>query len=102
MASYGRQRYFLQSSKNIIDADPDDENEKNKAAPVPSLSEMRNIMMSIRRYLEAYSNGEMNNKMDDIEQFVDSLMLKKDNTHKEKYQINFQKLHKCLVFQKKT
>uniref|UniRef100_A0A8C4SC05 HTH CENPB-type domain-containing protein n=1 Tax=Erpetoichthys calabaricus TaxID=27687 RepID=A0A8C4SC05_ERPCA len=60
---------FVQSSKNIIDADSDDENEMNNAAPVPTSSEMRNIMKSMRSYLDANSNGEMNNKMDDIEQF---------------------------------
>ncbi|GFX93867.1 hypothetical protein TNCV_3412301 [Trichonephila clavipes] len=35
---------FAQSSKNIIDADFLDENETNNAAPVPTSSEMRNIM----------------------------------------------------------
>ncbi|GFX60577.1 hypothetical protein TNCV_3061501 [Trichonephila clavipes] len=35
---------FVQSSKNITDAGFDDENENNKAAPVPTSSEMRNIM----------------------------------------------------------
>uniref|UniRef100_A0A8C4SEN5 HTH CENPB-type domain-containing protein n=1 Tax=Erpetoichthys calabaricus TaxID=27687 RepID=A0A8C4SEN5_ERPCA len=68
---------FVQSSKNIIDADSDNENEMNNAAPVPTSSEMRNIMKSMRSYLDAHSNGEMNNKMNDIEQFVDNLMLKK-------------------------
>ncbi|GFU48356.1 hypothetical protein TNCV_3342481 [Trichonephila clavipes] len=58
-------------SKNIIYADSYDENEMNNAAPVPTSSEMRNIMESMRNYLEAHSNGEMSNKMDDIEQFVD-------------------------------
>ncbi|GFW74607.1 DDE-1 domain-containing protein [Trichonephila clavipes] len=61
---------FVQSSKNITDADSDDENEMNNAAPVPTESEMRNIMKSMRSHLDAHSNGEMNNKMDDVEQFV--------------------------------
>ncbi|GFV48941.1 hypothetical protein TNCV_1093411 [Trichonephila clavipes] len=60
---------FVQSSKNIINADFDDENEMNNA-PVPISSEMRNIMKSMLSYLDALSNGEMNNKMDDIEQFL--------------------------------
>ncbi|GFW02471.1 hypothetical protein TNCV_2454871 [Trichonephila clavipes] len=30
---------FVQSSKNIIDADSDEENQMNKAAPVPTSSE---------------------------------------------------------------
>ncbi|GFS76396.1 hypothetical protein TNCV_1620361 [Trichonephila clavipes] len=54
----------------------DDENEINNAAPVPTSSEMRNIMTSMRSYLNTHSSGEKNNKMDDIEQFVDNLMLK--------------------------
>ncbi|GFV73013.1 putative DD41D transposase [Trichonephila clavipes] len=33
---------FVQSSKNIFDADSDNENEMNNAAPVPTSSEMRN------------------------------------------------------------
>ncbi|GFU57713.1 hypothetical protein TNCV_3638651 [Trichonephila clavipes] len=44
---------FVQSSKNIIDADPDDENEMNNAAPVPKSSEMRNIKKSMCSYLDA-------------------------------------------------
>ncbi|GFU55501.1 hypothetical protein TNCV_2452661 [Trichonephila clavipes] len=36
---------LVQSSKNIIDADFDDENKMNNAAPVPSSSEMMNIMV---------------------------------------------------------
>ncbi|GFV35227.1 hypothetical protein TNCV_620231 [Trichonephila clavipes] len=60
---------FVQSSKNIIDADSDDKIEMNIAAPVPTSSEMRNIMKSMRNYLDAHSNSEMNNKMNDIEQF---------------------------------
>ncbi|GFV98299.1 histone-lysine N-methyltransferase SETMAR [Trichonephila clavipes] len=56
-------------------ADSDDENEMNNAASVPTSSEMSNVLKSMRSYLEAHSNAKRNNKMDDIEQFVD----KKDN-----------------------
>ncbi|GFU70150.1 hypothetical protein TNCV_5057441 [Trichonephila clavipes] len=35
---------FLQSSKNIIYVDSDDENEINNAAPVTTSSEMKNVM----------------------------------------------------------
>ncbi|GFU96333.1 hypothetical protein TNCV_89101 [Trichonephila clavipes] len=59
---------FVQSSKNIIDADYD-KNETNNAAPVPITSEMRNVMKSMRSYLDAHSNGEVNSKMLDIAQF---------------------------------
>ncbi|GFW37354.1 hypothetical protein TNCV_4498451 [Trichonephila clavipes] len=62
---------FVQSSKNIIDTDFDDVNEMNNAAPVPTSSEMRNVMKNMRSYLDTHSNDEMNNKI------VDSLMLKK-------------------------
>ncbi|GFY01888.1 transposable element Tcb2 transposase [Trichonephila clavipes] len=68
---------FAQISKNIIDADPDDENEMNISAPAPTSSDMRNIMKSMCSYLDVHPNGEVNNKMDDIEQCVDNLMLKK-------------------------
>ncbi|GFT79744.1 hypothetical protein TNCV_732801 [Trichonephila clavipes] len=54
----------------------DDENEMNKAAPVPTSTEMRNIMKSMRNYLDAYSNGEKNKKLDSIEQLIGNLMLK--------------------------
>ncbi|GFV83320.1 hypothetical protein TNCV_1900461 [Trichonephila clavipes] len=37
---------FVQSSINIIHADSGDENEMNNAAPVPTSSEMRNVMES--------------------------------------------------------
>ncbi|GFT59368.1 hypothetical protein TNCV_2816361, partial [Trichonephila clavipes] len=64
---------FVQCSRNIA-ADSDDENEMNDAAPFPTLSETRNILKS---YLDAHSNGEMNNRMDDFEEFLNNLMLKK-------------------------
>ncbi|KFM70311.1 hypothetical protein X975_18700, partial [Stegodyphus mimosarum] len=38
---------FVQSSKNIIDADSNDENEMNNAGPVPTSSEMKNVMKSM-------------------------------------------------------
>ncbi|GFU54568.1 hypothetical protein TNCV_3025161 [Trichonephila clavipes] len=71
---------FVETSKNIIDADSDDENEMHNAVPVPKPSEMRNIMKNMRSYLGTDSNDEMNDKM---EQFVDNLMLKKtiDEAH---------------------
>ncbi|GFX19135.1 uncharacterized protein TNCV_3012791 [Trichonephila clavipes] len=68
---------FVQSSKNTIDADCGEENEMNNVAPVPMSSEMRNILESMHTYSDAHTNGELNNKMDDIEQFVNNLMLKK-------------------------
>ncbi|GFU79125.1 hypothetical protein TNCV_2136481 [Trichonephila clavipes] len=68
----------LVSSKNIIDADSVDENEMNIVDPVPTFSEMRNIMKSTRSYLDAHSNSEMNNKMGNVEQFD----AKKDNAKK--------------------
>ncbi|GFU70288.1 hypothetical protein TNCV_904301 [Trichonephila clavipes] len=67
---------FVYSSKCIIDADPYNENEMSKVTSVPTSSEMRNMMESRRSYSNVHSNGEMNNKMDDIEQFDG----KKDNT----------------------
>ncbi|GFU96405.1 DDE-1 domain-containing protein [Trichonephila clavipes] len=70
---------LVQSSKNIINEDSGNENEMNKAAPVPTSSEMRNIVKSIRSYLDTHSNGEMNNKIDDIENCVDNLMLNTSN-----------------------
>ncbi|GFX97833.1 hypothetical protein TNCV_4904841 [Trichonephila clavipes] len=69
---------LVQSSKNIIDADFDDENEMNNTASIRISSEMRNTMKSTRNCLEADSNGEMNSKMNDIEQFD----AKKDNAKK--------------------
>ncbi|GFV34984.1 hypothetical protein TNCV_2098111 [Trichonephila clavipes] len=60
---------FVKSSKNITRIDSDDKNEINSVFPVPTSSEMRNIMKSKCSYLDAHSNGEMKNKMDDIEQF---------------------------------
>ncbi|GFU60621.1 hypothetical protein TNCV_1730281 [Trichonephila clavipes] len=39
-----------------MDADSDDENEIDSAAPVTTSSEMRNIRKSMRNYLDAHSN----------------------------------------------
>ncbi|GFV48134.1 hypothetical protein TNCV_3554131 [Trichonephila clavipes] len=70
------------AKKNIMDADSDDENEMNNASPVPTSSQMCDIMKTMLNYLDAHSKGEMNNKMDDIEQFVDNLMLRKNSKEK--------------------
>ena len=43
----------------------------------------------MRSYLDAHSNGEMNKTMDDLEQFVDNIVLKK--TLKKRYLIFPQK-----------
>ncbi|GFV95392.1 hypothetical protein TNCV_4573941 [Trichonephila clavipes] len=48
---------FVQSLKNIIHTGSGDENERNNGSPIPSSSEMRSIMKSIRSYLDAHSNG---------------------------------------------
>ncbi|GFS59440.1 hypothetical protein TNCV_3725671 [Trichonephila clavipes] len=60
----------LHSSKKVIDADSDDENEMSNAAPdcKRAPSEMRNVMGSVHSYLDPHSKGEINNKMDDIKQ----------------------------------
>ncbi|GFX29521.1 hypothetical protein TNCV_4775951 [Trichonephila clavipes] len=63
-------------SKNFIDADSDDENDMNNAAPVPTSSEMKHIIKTMRSYLDTHSNGEMN----DIEQFD----AEKDNAKKNR------------------
>ncbi|GFT92659.1 hypothetical protein TNCV_3769121 [Trichonephila clavipes] len=85
------EEFIVQSSKNIIDAESDNENERTISAPVLTSPEMRNIMKNMRSYLD----GEMNNKMDDIKQFVDNLTLK--NQSKEKYQTIFQTQMFCLT-----
>ncbi|GFW75093.1 uncharacterized protein TNCV_447981 [Trichonephila clavipes] len=73
---------LFKAQKDIIDVDSDDENEINNAPHVPTSSEIKNIRKSVRSYLDAHSNGEMNNKLDDVEQFVDYLMLKKTKQRK--------------------
>ncbi|GFV47925.1 hypothetical protein TNCV_3043971 [Trichonephila clavipes] len=85
---------LVQSSKNS-----DGENEMNDAASVPKSSEMRNIMKSMRSYLDAHSHEEMNDKMYDTERFVDNLMLKKTMQRKIS-EIIFQELIKYLVLRK--
>ncbi|GFU99297.1 hypothetical protein TNCV_356181 [Trichonephila clavipes] len=47
------QRLFgVRSSKDIVDANSDDEIGVNNEAPVPTSSEMRNIMENMRSYLD--------------------------------------------------
>ncbi|GFY31206.1 hypothetical protein TNCV_751691 [Trichonephila clavipes] len=63
---------FVQSLKNAIDVDFGNENEMDNADhvhKVPTSPEMWNMMKSMCSYLDRHSNDEMNNKMDDIEQF---------------------------------
>ncbi|GFV61125.1 hypothetical protein TNCV_2100001 [Trichonephila clavipes] len=55
------------------------ENEMNNAAPVPTTSEMKNIMESRRSYLEAHFNSETNV----IERLIHSQFdAKKDNARR--------------------
>ncbi|GFW52508.1 hypothetical protein TNCV_404361 [Trichonephila clavipes] len=86
---------LVQSAENITDADSDNENEMNNVTLVPTSSEIRNAMKSMRTYLDAHSKGERNNKIVDIKQFD-----AKKRQSKEKYQILFQKLNKCFDVQK--
>ncbi|GFW20626.1 DDE-1 domain-containing protein [Trichonephila clavipes] len=82
------EKYFLknvQRSINIIDTDSDDENEMNNAVPFPTSSEMRNILKTMRSYLDTQTNGGMYIKMDDFEQLVDNLMLKNTMQRKISY-----------------
>ncbi|GFV85692.1 hypothetical protein TNCV_2003131 [Trichonephila clavipes] len=55
-----------QSLKNIVDADSGHKNEMNNATPVPMSSTMRNNMNSMFSYLDEHYNGEMNNRMNDM------------------------------------
>ncbi|GFX79735.1 hypothetical protein TNCV_2746541 [Trichonephila clavipes] len=68
---------FVQSSECITDAHSDDDNKMNSIASALISSEMRILTKSIRNYLDTHSSGKMNNTIDDIEQFVDNLMLNK-------------------------
>ncbi|GFW11628.1 putative transposable element [Trichonephila clavipes] len=68
---------FVQSSKYIVDAYLDDENEMTNTAPVLPSTEMRNIMKSMRSFLDAHSRDELNNKMNDMGQCVGRWMLRK-------------------------
>ncbi|GFU70263.1 hypothetical protein TNCV_904051 [Trichonephila clavipes] len=83
--NYGRQRHFGAGSnlkKYHLYHAHGNENEMNKATPVPLSSEMRNIMKSRRSYLDAYYKREINNKMNDIEQLMGNMMLKKTTQKK--------------------
>ncbi|GFY11814.1 hypothetical protein TNCV_1530061 [Trichonephila clavipes] len=49
--------WSLFNDKKIIDADSDDKNEMNNAAPVSRSFEKRNVMKSMRSVLDAHSKG---------------------------------------------
>ncbi|GFU55978.1 hypothetical protein TNCV_1557331 [Trichonephila clavipes] len=76
---------FVQSTKNIVDACFDNENEMNNAVTVPTSSNIRNSIKSTHSYLDTHSNGEMN-KMDAIE-----LLDAKKDTMQRKISDNFSK-----------
>ncbi|GFV48350.1 hypothetical protein TNCV_2479151 [Trichonephila clavipes] len=80
---------IVRSSKNIMDADSEDKNERNDAVLVPISSEMSNFMKSMHSYLDTHSNGEINNKMGNIEQCVGNANAMLNKQWKEKYQIFF-------------
>ncbi|GFV52909.1 hypothetical protein TNCV_2875771 [Trichonephila clavipes] len=59
---------FVQSSKNIIDANSDNENEMNNSAPVPMSSKMRNIMkkeMDLVPKMPAFMNKQAQLSIED-------------------------------------
>ncbi|GFU43722.1 hypothetical protein TNCV_651421 [Trichonephila clavipes] len=70
-------------------SDSDYENEMDYTAPVPTSSKMKNITNSTRSYLDTHSNREMNNKMEDIELFVDSQYGDKNDSPKK----NIRQIH---------
>ncbi|GFT11547.1 hypothetical protein TNCV_2523611 [Trichonephila clavipes] len=53
---------YVQSLNDIVGIDSNNENEINIATPVPTSSDMRNIMKSMRSYFEAHSNEEQPNR----------------------------------------
>ncbi|GFV73138.1 hypothetical protein TNCV_3665551 [Trichonephila clavipes] len=63
----------VQSSKNVIDADFDDENEMNNAAPVPTSFKMRKIMKATYQWI---LTKDLN--MQRVCQHIDSRMLNVD------------------------
>ena len=89
---------FVQSSKNIINTDSDDKNEMNNAAPDPATFKMRNIVKSMLSYLDAHSNEEMKNKMDDIEHQIKKTKHKKISNYflKTQYMFCFSKNFKIV------
>ncbi|GFV71717.1 hypothetical protein TNCV_3535051 [Trichonephila clavipes] len=56
---------FVQCSKDIIEADSEDEKEMHIAVPEFTSSEIKNITKSLRSNLEAHFKSEMNNKIDE-------------------------------------
>ncbi|GFT28798.1 hypothetical protein TNCV_3585171 [Trichonephila clavipes] len=65
------EKIIFESSKNITNADSNDENEMNDAAPVPTSSKMRNIMhklqvnwADIEKYVEFLSKEMPDSKID--------------------------------------
>ncbi|GFV08426.1 hypothetical protein TNCV_328601 [Trichonephila clavipes] len=86
---------LVESLKNTIDADSKDENEMNNAAPVPTSSGMRNVLKSIRSFLDEHSNGEMDKK-DDIERFVVKKTMQKNISD------YFPKIQSMFLFFKKA
>ncbi|GFU66089.1 hypothetical protein TNCV_2857621 [Trichonephila clavipes] len=64
---------FVQGSKDIIDADYDNANQMNNEAPVPTSSEMKNVMKSIFSYLDAHSMMDTLEKGHGLELMVDDL-----------------------------
>lgn len=41
------------------------------------IAEIQNKIKSIHCYLDVHSNGEMNESMDDLKQFVDNMVMRK-------------------------
>lgn len=55
----------------------DSDSKINDAVPVSSTSEMHKIIKSMCSCLDAHLNGKMNKIVEDFEQFVDNIVLKK-------------------------
>ncbi|GFW63376.1 hypothetical protein TNCV_400421 [Trichonephila clavipes] len=79
-------REFVQSFKILLmeiptkkNGEKEDEKEMNNTAHVATSSDMKNVRKSMCNYLDANSNGEMNNKMDDIEQFFLEKTMRRSN-----------------------
>ena len=90
----------MDALKSTTDSDDESDFGINDAVPVPSTSEMQKMIKSMRRYLDAHSNGEMNKTMDGLKQLANNMVLKK--TLQKRYLIFPQKNNNfftCFLFQ---
>lgn len=69
--------FYNKNNSTYVDFDGGSGNGINDEVPVPLTSQMQKMIISMRSYIDAHLNREMNKTINDREEFVDNILMEK-------------------------